>query len=297
MNCRWLLSRIFYKSLVSGVLGGLWFTISAVSATALTDSVENEVQIAQASLVKSNNLSTVKNQLGTNSPKLLESRLRKTDIEEIGRLIGEVSKLEEQDGFSSMIPFLEELSTVLERTYLNDTSIEMMINTFLSFSYHYAYSNTNQIPAYILEFDEEYSVPSLVEENENPRQSFARLIGVPEINSSAIYTANGRERKIFSSFLAVFFANNYRTHLRSQELAARRLSISLTKQKSICALALTSVLSKFFVKLLQRSIQAFERSITHRTATGTKPDLPVAAFSAFDGFGESSNLSFRMMPG
>ena len=89
----------------------------------------------------------------------------------------------------------------------------------------------------------------------------------------------------------------YRTHLRSQELAARRLSISLTKQKSICALALTSVLSKFFVKLLQRSIQAFERSITHRTATGTKPDLPVAAFSAFDGFGESSNLSFRMMPG
>ena len=80
-------------------------------------------------------------------------------------------------------------------------------------------------------------------------------------------------------------------------VAASRLTISLTKQKSICALALTSVLSKFFVKLLQRSIQALERSITHLTATGTKPVLPAAAFSAFDGFGDSSNLSFRRMPG
>jgi hypothetical protein len=39
------------------------------------------------------------------------------------------------------------------------------------------------------------------------------------------------------------------------------------------------VRSKFLTKLLHRSIQALERSITHRVGTGTKPDLPWAAFS------------------
>ncbi len=53
----------------------------------------------------------------------------------------------------------------------------------------------------------------------------------------------------------------------------------------------------FFVKPLQRSIQALERLTTPLTTTDTKPGFPWAAFSAFDGFGESSNLIFRMIPG
>ncbi len=55
------------------------------------------------------------------------------------------------------------------------------------------------------------------------------------------------------------------------------------------ALERTSVRSKFLIKLLHRSTQAFERSITHLAATGTNPDCPLAAFSAFDGLAESSN--------
>ena len=45
---------------------------------------------------------------------------------------------------------------------------------------------------------------------------------------------------------------------------------------------------KFFTRLLQRSIQAFDRSTTHRVATGTNPDLPSAFFSAFEDLGERS---------
>jgi hypothetical protein len=56
--------------------------------------------------------------------------------------------------------------------------------------------------------------------------------------------------------------------------------MSLIKHKLSRALALARVLSKFFTKLLQRSIQALERSTTHRALTGTKPVLPAAAFSA-----------------
>lgn len=54
-------------------------------------------------------------------------------------------------------------------------------------------------------------------------------------------------------------------------------------------MAWLKVLSKFLTKLLQRSIQALDRSITHRTATGTKPAFPGAAFSVFVGFGASLN--------
>jgi hypothetical protein len=61
------------------------------------------------------------------------------------------------------------------------------------------------------------------------------------------------------------------------------------KQRLSFAVAWLRVLSKFLTKLLQRSIQAFERSITHRVATTTNPVFPRAAFSAFVGFGESSN--------
>lgn len=58
----------------------------------------------------------------------------------------------------------------------------------------------------------------------------------------------------------------YRTHLRSQELLVSLLIISLTKQKFIGALALTSVHLKFLVKFSQRSIQALDRSIAQRVA-------------------------------
>ena len=67
---------------------------------------------------------------------------------------------------------------------------------------------------------------------------------------------------------------------------ARRLIISLIKQRLIFDRAWSKVHSKFFTRLLQRSIQAFKRSNTHRVATGTNPDLPRAFFSAFEGLGE-----------
>jgi hypothetical protein len=46
------------------------------------------------------------------------------------------------------------------------------------------------------------------------------------------------------------------------------------KQRLSFAVAWLRVRSKFLTKLLHRSIQAFERSITHRVATGTNPVLP-----------------------
>jgi hypothetical protein len=63
------------------------------------------------------------------------------------------------------------------------------------------------------------------------------------------------------------------------------------KQKFSFALAFPKVLSKFLTKLFQRSTQAFERSTTHRFATGTNPNLPSASFSALDGLGDSSSYS------
>jgi hypothetical protein len=60
------------------------------------------------------------------------------------------------------------------------------------------------------------------------------------------------------------------------------------KQRLTLAVALSRVLSKFLTKLLQRSIQAFDRSITQRVATTTNPVFPCAAFSAFVGLGASS---------
>ena len=61
------------------------------------------------------------------------------------------------------------------------------------------------------------------------------------------------------------------------------------KQRLSLAVALTSVRSKFLTKLLQRSIQAFERSIIQRVATGTNPVFPSAVFSALVGLGASWN--------
>ncbi len=47
----------------------------------------------------------------------------------------------------------------------------------------------------------------------------------------------------------------------------------------------------FLVKLLQRSIQALDRSITHRVATTTNHVFPKAAFLALVGLGASSKRS------
>ena len=55
--------------------------------------------------------------------------------------------------------------------------------------------------------------------------------------------------------------------------------------------------SKFLTKLLHRSTQAFDRSITHLAATGTNPDCPFAAFSALDSLAESSNWIFVIISG
>lgn len=49
--------------------------------------------------------------------------------------------------------------------------------------------------------------------------------------------------------------------------------MSLIKQRLSLAVAWLRVLSKFLTKLLQRYIQAFDRSITHRTATTTNPGI------------------------
>jgi|GEM_PF-4013852 hypothetical protein len=65
------------------------------------------------------------------------------------------------------------------------------------------------------------------------------------------------------------------------------MSIKRIKPSWNLAFARSSVRSKFLTKLLQRSTQALDLSITHLALTGTNPDLPLASFSAFDGLGES----------
>ena len=75
------------------------------------------------------------------------------------------------------------------------------------------------------------------------------------------------------------------------------LSISLTKHKLSLVVALFKVLSKFLTRILHRSIQALERSITQRATTGTKPVFPWAAFSALEGLGDNSNLILRIICG
>jgi len=69
------------------------------------------------------------------------------------------------------------------------------------------------------------------------------------------------------------------------------------KQRLSLPVAWLSVLSKFLTKLLQRSIQAFERSMTHRVATTTNPVFPSAAFSAFVGLGDRENRILVMIWG
>jgi hypothetical protein len=69
------------------------------------------------------------------------------------------------------------------------------------------------------------------------------------------------------------------------------------KQRLSFAVAWFSDLSKFLTKLLQRSIQAFDRSMIHLVATGTNPVFPCAAFSTFVGLGASSKRIFVMIWG
>jgi len=52
------------------------------------------------------------------------------------------------------------------------------------------------------------------------------------------------------------------------------------KQRLSFVLACSSVYSKFLTRFLHRSTQRLDRSITHRTAIGTNPDLPCTAFSS-----------------
>jgi putative DNA methylase len=85
------------------------------------------------------------------------------------------------------------------------------------------------------------------------------------------------------------YAVSYRTHLRSFQVGANLFTISLMKQSLSLAFERSKVCSKFFTKLLHLSTQAFDLSMTHRIATGTKPDCPFASFSAFEGLAESSN--------
>jgi hypothetical protein len=100
-----------------------------------------------------------------------------------------------------------------------------------------------------------------------------------------------------SAQLYLLFGSSYRTHLTSFHSLANRFTISRMKHRSILALAASNVHSKFLTRFLHLSIQALERSITHLVATGTNPDLPCAAFSALDGFGESSSLIFVIISG
>jgi hypothetical protein len=60
------------------------------------------------------------------------------------------------------------------------------------------------------------------------------------------------------------------------------------KQMLILVVVLAKVRSKFFTIILQRSIQAFDCSITQRATAGTNPDFHRAAFSCFDSFVERS---------
>jgi hypothetical protein len=87
-----------------------------------------------------------------------------------------------------------------------------------------------------------------------------------------------------------YISNQYRTHLGSIIYAIANLfNISLTKQRLSFVVAFLRVLSKFLTKLLHLSIQELLLSITHLALAGTNPDNPLACFSAFKGFGDSSN--------
>ncbi len=57
------------------------------------------------------------------------------------------------------------------------------------------------------------------------------------------------------------------------------------KHRLSFAVAWSSVLSKFLTKLLQRSIQAFDRSITHARCHRDKSNLTLCSFFGLRGFG------------
>ena len=97
-----------------------------------------------------------------------------------------------------------------------------------------------------------------------------------------------KKRKRKKRRLDIYLGYEYRTHLVSQETVNLR-NKSRRKQRWILVVAWAKVRSKFFTKDLHRSIQALLLSTTHLVLTGTNPDKPFSAFSAFEGLGESSN--------
>jgi hypothetical protein len=71
------------------------------------------------------------------------------------------------------------------------------------------------------------------------------------------------------------------------------LSISRIKQSWSLVLEQASIRSKFLTKLLHLSTQAFERSITHLTATGINPDSPLPVDTI--GFPQTQNMGDRIL--
>jgi len=64
------------------------------------------------------------------------------------------------------------------------------------------------------------------------------------------------------------------------------------KQRLSFAAALARVRSQFLTRILQRSIQAFERSITHARYSRNKSRLSLCCFFLFRGFGREFKLDF-----
>jgi hypothetical protein len=56
------------------------------------------------------------------------------------------------------------------------------------------------------------------------------------------------------------------------------------KQRLILEVAFVRVRSKFLLRILHLSIQAFDRSITHLVIAGTNPDFSDSVLACFDGF-------------
>lgn len=127
--------------------------------------------------------------------------LTPSESEEVKRLLGRISELEEQGDYARMIPFLEELYPIATKMGPYDPpSIESVVGIFLVWCYYSEYEDTTQIPSYVRDIERTRTVASLLNENETPSQALERISDDP--GSVSRMKSNGRENSFFSSVLA-----------------------------------------------------------------------------------------------
>lgn len=134
-----------------------------------------------------------------------------TEFRQVKGFLEMISELETQRNYSEMIPLIESLFPIFEKTsssHYDSSDYNLTVKVFLAILYYFEYKDYREIPNHVVESEITASTIDLISGYDSPQEALSGVIRGVEFYTH-LETAAGEDR-LYSGLLALLFMSLYR---------------------------------------------------------------------------------------